>query len=109
MTLFSTRSRIPYKRKRRKGGDFSSPVPFGYLECTEDSQVNLSIRKTYIDRVARDKAYIKGEIRNLDDKTIAIILITFNLSYADGDQIATPMPTIDYLLSKNSVESTPLI
>jgi hypothetical protein len=39
--------------------------PFGYLECTEDSEVNLSIRKTYIDWVSKDKAYIKGEIQTL--------------------------------------------
>ncbi len=76
--------------------------PFGYLECTEDSQVNLSIRKTYIDRVSKDKAYIKGEIRNLDDKTIDIIVITFNLFNADGDQIGNAYATIDYLEPKKT-------
>ncbi len=76
--------------------------PFGYLECTEDSTVNLSIKKTYIDRVAKDKAYIKGEIRNLDDKTIDIIVITFNLFNADGDQIGNAYATIDYLEPKKT-------
>lgn len=80
--------------------------PFGYLECTEDNQVNLSIRKTYIDRVARDKAYIKGEIRNLDDKTIDIIVITFNLFNADGDQIGNAYATIDYLEPKKTWKFT---
>ena len=74
--------------------------PFGYLECTEDTQVNLSIKKTYIDRVARDKAYIRGEIKNLDDKTIDIIVLTFNLFNADGNQIGNAYATIDYLEPK---------
>jgi len=76
--------------------------PFGYLECTHDSQVNLSIKKTYIDRVSRDKAYIKGEIRNLDDKTIDLIVITFNLFNADGDQIGNAYASIDYLEPKKT-------
>ena len=76
--------------------------PFGYLECTEDSMVNLSIKKTYIDRISRDKAYIKGEIRNLDDKTIDIIVLTFNLFNADGDQIGNAYATIDYLEPKKT-------
>lgn len=76
--------------------------PFGYLECTEDSMVNLSIKKTYIDRISRDKAYIKGEIRNQDDKTIDIIVLTFNLFNADGDQIGNAYATIDYLEPKKT-------
>lgn len=74
--------------------------PFGYLECTEDSPVNLSIKKTYIDRVSEDKAYIKGEIKNLDDKTIDLIVITFNLFNADGEQIGNAYASIDYLEPK---------
>lgn len=74
--------------------------PFGYVESTEDTQVNLSIKKTYIDRVSRDKAYIRGEIKNLDDKTIDIIVITFNLYNADGKQIGNAYASIDYLEPK---------
>lgn len=74
--------------------------PFGYIESSEDSQVNLSIKKTYIDRVSRDKAYIRGEIKNLDDKTIDIIIITFNLFNADGKQIGNAYASIDYLEPK---------
>ncbi|PWR74961.1 FxLYD domain-containing protein [Methanospirillum stamsii] len=74
--------------------------PYGYVETSEDTQVNLSIRKTYIDRVSRDKAYIKGEIKNLDDKTIDVIIITFNLFNADGKQIGNAYASIDYLEPK---------
>ncbi|NLV28292.1 MAG: hypothetical protein GXY48_14225 [Methanomicrobiales archaeon] len=76
--------------------------PFGYAECSEDSQVNLSIRKTYIDRISRDKAYIKGEIKNLDDNTVDIIVITFNLFNADGKQIGNAYASIDYLEPKGT-------
>lgn len=74
--------------------------PYGYVETSEDTQVNLSIRKTYIDRVSQDKAYIKGEIKNLDDKTIDVIIITFNLFNADGKQIGNAYASIDYLEPK---------
>lgn len=76
--------------------------PFGYLECNGDSNVNLSIIKTYIDWVSEDEAYIRGEIKNQDDKTIDIIVLTFNLFNANGYQIGNAYATIDYLEPKST-------
>jgi len=80
--------------------------PFGYLECTGDSNVNLSIIKTYIDWVSGDEAFIKGEIKNLDDRTIDLIIITFNLYNADGHQIGNAYASINYLEPKNTWKFT---
>ena len=88
------------QKEKTSGRKFFVSRPFGYLECTEDTHANLSIKKTYIDRVARDKAYIRGEIKNLDDKTIDVIVLTFNLYNADGDQIGNAYATVDYLEPK---------
>ena len=76
--------------------------PFGFMECMENDQVNLTIVKTYIDRVSKDKAYIRGEIRNQDDKTIDLIVITFNLFNANGEQIGNAYASIDYLEPKRT-------
>ena len=76
--------------------------PFGYMECMENDQVNLTIVRTYIDRVSKDKAYIRGEIRNQDDKTIDLIVITFNLFNANGEQIGNAYASIDYLEPKRT-------
>jgi hypothetical protein len=86
----------------RDGMKYYVARPFGYQECTGDSDANLSIIKTYIDWVSGDEAYIRGEIKNLDDKTIDLIVITFNLFDANGDQIGNAYASIDYLEPKKT-------
>lgn len=88
--------------ERTDGRKFFVSRPFGYLECMEDTHANISVKKTYVDRVSRDKAYIRGEIKNLDDKTIDVIVLTFNLYNADGDQIGNAYATVDYLEPKKT-------
>jgi len=76
--------------------------PYGYIRSSADSGANLSIIKTYIERYSKSKAVIKGEIKNLDDKTIDLVVITFNLYNADGDQIGNAYASIDYLSPKTT-------
>lgn len=80
--------------------------PFGYLASSEASTVNLSIISTSIDRVSRSEAYIRGEIKNLDDKVIDTLVITFNLFNANGDQIGNAYASIDYLGPKKTWKFT---
>ncbi len=74
--------------------------PYGYIKSTQTNQANLSIVKTEIERYSKSKAVIKGELRNLDDKTIDLVVLTFNLYNADGDQIGNAYASIDYLPPK---------
>lgn len=76
--------------------------PYGYIQSTKESQANLSIVKTNIERSSKSKAVISGEIKNLDDKTIDLVVLTFNLYNADGDQIGNAYASIDYLSPKTS-------
>ncbi|PKL60463.1 MAG: hypothetical protein CVV33_02540 [Methanomicrobiales archaeon HGW-Methanomicrobiales-4] len=76
--------------------------PYGYIQSSQESQANLSIIKTSIERYSKSKAVIKGEIKNLDDKMIDLVVITFNLYNADGDQIGNAYASIDYLASKTT-------
>ncbi|PWR74075.1 FxLYD domain-containing protein [Methanospirillum lacunae] len=76
--------------------------PYGYIKSTQASQVNLSIIKTDIERISKSTSVIKGEIKNLDEKTIDLIVITFNLYNADGDQIGNAYTSIDYLAPKST-------
>jgi hypothetical protein len=76
--------------------------PYGYIKSTQSSLVNLSIIKTEIERISKSTAVIKGEIKNLDEKTIDLIVITFNLYNADGDQIGNAYTSIDYLAPKST-------
>lgn len=71
--------------------------PFGYIQSSDDEPVNLSIQKTFIDRVSSDRSYIRGEIKNLDDKMIDVVVVTFNLFDANGNQIGNAYASIDYL------------
>lgn len=71
--------------------------PYGYIESRTEGEANISIIKTSIDRISTEKAVIRGEIKNLDDKTIDLIVITFNLYNADGKQIGNAYASIDYL------------
>jgi hypothetical protein len=80
--------------------------PYGYVRSTADSQANLSIVKTYIERYSKSKSVIRGEIKNLDDKTIDLVVITFNLYNADGDQIGNAYASIDYLSPKTTWKFT---
>ena len=74
--------------------------PYGYVQSSQESQANLSIIKTSIERYSKSKAVIKGEIKNLDEKMIDLIVITFNLYNADGAQIGNAYASIDYLSPK---------
>jgi hypothetical protein len=76
--------------------------PYGYIKSTQASQVKLSIIKTDIERISKSTSVIKGEIKNLDEKTIDLIVITFNLYNADGDQIGNAYASIDYLAPKST-------
>ncbi|MDD1723874.1 MAG: FxLYD domain-containing protein, partial [Methanospirillum sp.] len=92
------------RKEEPMGRTFYVKRPFGYVECTEVGEATLSIIKTYVDRVSRDKAYIRGEIKNLDDKTIDVIILTFNLFNADGDQIGNAYVSLDYFGPKKTWE-----
>jgi hypothetical protein len=74
--------------------------PYGYLQSTKESSANLSIVKTSIQHYSESRSTIKGEIKNLDDKVIDIIVLTFNLYNADGAQIGNAYATVDYLSPK---------
>lgn len=74
--------------------------PYGYVQTTADTGANLSIVKTEILRYSESRAVIKGEIKNLEDRMIDLIVITFNLYNADGDQIGNAYASIDYLSPK---------
>jgi hypothetical protein len=74
--------------------------PFGYIQSTKASHANLSILKTSIERQSKSTSVIKGEIKNLDDKVIDLIVLTFNLYNADGAQIGNAYASIDYLSPK---------
>jgi len=76
--------------------------PYGYIQSTQANYANLSIVKTEIERYSKSKAVIKGELKNLDDKTIDLIVITFNLYNADGDQIGNAYASVDYLAPKST-------
>ncbi|HWQ66585.1 MAG TPA: FxLYD domain-containing protein [Methanospirillum sp.] len=76
--------------------------PYGYIQSSQNGQANLSIIKTVIDRHSRDKAVIRGEIKNLDEKTIDLVIITFNLYNADGAQIGNAYASVDYLGPKTT-------
>ncbi len=76
--------------------------PYGYVQSTRASQANLSIVKTTIERYSKSKAVIRGEIKNLDDKTIDLVVVTFNLYNADGDQIGNAYASIDYLSPRST-------
>ena len=80
--------------------------PYGYVKSTSNSEANLSIVKTYIERYSDSKSVIKGEIKNLEDKTLDLVVITFNLYNADGDQIGNAYATIDYLSPKTTWKFT---
>ena len=84
------------------GNVFFIKRPYGYIQSNRESQANLSIIKTNIDRYSNDNAVIRGEIKNLDDKTIDLIVITFNLFNADGYQIGNAYASIDYLAPKTT-------
>ena len=74
--------------------------PYGYIQSTKESNANLSIVKTSIERHSDSKSVIKGEVKNLDDKVIDIIVLTFNLYNADGTQIGNAYASVDYLSPK---------
>jgi hypothetical protein len=76
--------------------------PYGYLQSSKGGQANLSIIKTSIERSSKSKAVIKGEIKNLDNKVIDLVVLTFNLYNADGDQIGNAYASIDYLSPQTS-------
>ena len=76
--------------------------PYGYIQSSQKSQGNLSIIKTSIERYSKSKAVIKGEIKNLDEKTIDLVVVTFNLYNADGNQIGNAYASIDYLGPKGT-------
>ena len=76
--------------------------PYGYLQSTKKSSANLSIIKTNINRYTDSRSTIKGEIKNLDDKVIDFIVLTFNLYNADGAQIGNTYASIDYLSPKTT-------
>jgi hypothetical protein len=76
--------------------------PYGYIQSNRASQANLSIIKTYIERYSKSKAVIRGEIKNMDDKTIDLVVATFNLYNADGDQIGNAYASVDYLAPRTT-------
>jgi hypothetical protein len=76
--------------------------PYGYIRSSADTGANLSIVKTEIERYSKSKAVIRGEIKNLDDRMIDLIVITFNLYNADGYQIGNAYASIDYLSPKTT-------
>ncbi len=76
--------------------------PYGYVASSKITKVNLSIVDTYVDRKSKNEAYIKGTIKNLDDKTIDVLVITFNLFNANGEQIDNAYVSIDYLGGKKT-------
>jgi hypothetical protein len=90
------------KEKICEGMTISLKRPYGYVQSTQESQANLSIIKTNIERNSDGKAVIKGEIKNLDDKVIDLVVITFNLYNADGNQIGNAYASIDYLSPKTT-------
>lgn len=76
--------------------------PYGYLQSSRESSANLSIIKTSIERYSKSRAVIKGEIKNLDSKTLDLVVVTFNLFNADGYQIGNAYASIDYLAPKTT-------
>ncbi len=90
------------KEMLHNGNSLLVKRPYGYIQTNREGQANLSIIKTSIDRYSQDHAVIRGEIKNLDDKTIDVIVITFNLYNADGYQIGNAYATIDYLAPKTT-------
>ncbi len=80
--------------------------PYGYIRSTSDTTANLSIVRTNIERYSKTKAVIKGEIKNLDDTVIDLVVVTFNLYNADGDQIGNAYASIDYLSPRTTWKFT---
>lgn len=80
--------------------------PYGYIQSSKESHANLSIVKTTIDWYSKSSAVIRGEIKNLDDKTIDVVVVTFNLYNANGDQIGNAYASIDYLSPKTTWKFT---